>query len=241
MFTDGLNKVKQFFLKITSVEAYGRGWGTNLGCCEKGKFEHGGLCYPECRDGFNAGYFAAIFSCWKKCPSTFREAGTNCAKPASYNRGLGYFNGIQCSGCTGCGWRGCSGCSGCGVRSCKSGTEQWGTNCFPKCRKGYRGSAAWCVPDCPSGTKDIGLLCVRDSYGLATGTFKICCPGQEQWGTGCYPGCKPNFVGIGPMCWKSVFTTGLLETASEGNNGGKIDMPALLQSEQYRHYTQYNE
>jgi len=250
IFTDGLNKVKQFFVDLTKIQAYGRGWGTGLGCCPSGKEDHGGLCYPRCRHGYNAAIFAGVFSCWKTCPSGFTEVGPNCNKPAGYGRGIGYLKGIHCTGCSGCSWRGCSGCSGCYDNKCKSWEEQWGTNCFPKCRKGYHGSAAWCMPNCPSGTKDIGLMCTRDSYGLGVGAFKICCPGQEQWGTGCYPRCKSGFHGVGAMCWKTAFTSGLLETtassgmvnatAFRGEHGEtKIDMSALLQTEQYRHYTSY--
>ena len=236
MFTGGLEKVKNFFVDLTKVQAYGRGWGTGLGCCPSGKENHGGLCYPKCRHGYNAAIFAAVFSCWKTCPSNFKEVGPNCLKPAGYGRGIGYLKGVHCSGCSGCSWRGCSGCSNCGPKPCNSGDEQWGTNCFPKCRKGYHGAAAWCAPDCPSGTKDIGLMCVRNSYGLGVGSFQICCPGQEQWGAGCFPKCKPNFKGVGPMCWKTAFTSGLLETTGESNDDGKIDMSALLETEQFRHY-----
>lgn len=44
-------------------------------------------------------------------------------------------------------------------------------------------------------------VCWRQSYGRGVGKLK-CNEDDEKDALLCYPKCKPNYVGVGPVCWE---------------------------------------
>jgi len=65
-------------------ESYGRGAGRVPTSCD-GTLD-AGLCYPNCRAGYNG--VGPV--CWGNCPGGFNDMGVSCTKPGSYGRGAGY-------------------------------------------------------------------------------------------------------------------------------------------------------
>ncbi|MBI4512063.1 MAG: hypothetical protein HY698_20695 [Deltaproteobacteria bacterium] len=61
---------------------------------------------------------------------------------------------------------------------------------------------------CPKGYKNDGCTCRIDahifakrSYGRGAGWGASCADGLERDASLCYPPCKPDYVGVGPVCW----------------------------------------
>ena len=49
-----------------------------------------------------------------------------------------------------------------------------------------------------------GGVCWKDSYGRGVGRAIHSCPSdQEKNGALCYPLCKENYYGVGPVCWEN--------------------------------------
>lgn len=85
----------------------------------------------------------------------------------------------------------------------KGNCEQWGLMFYPKCKPGFHAvGCCVCSPDCPSGMSDIGVSCQKQSYGRTAGTSMLCAAGLEQNGALCYPQCRTEFHGVGPVCWQ---------------------------------------
>ena len=50
---------------------------------------------------------------------------------------------------------------------------------------------------------DIGISCDKSSYGRTAGTPLGCKTGEEEDAALCYPPCKDDFNGVGPVCWEN--------------------------------------
>lgn len=165
-------------------QSYGRGAGEPLtGRCAEGLDQNGALCYPKCKDNY-AGNGPV---CWGKCPSGFNDIGAFCQKPAPYGRGAGYaiWNEQKCNS------------------ENAIGCEKWGAMWYPKCKPGFHNVAAnICSPDCPAGYSDTGTGCTKPNYGRGAGEPFSCKPGTERNGLLCYPTCKNDYAGNGPVCWQ---------------------------------------
>jgi len=99
------------------------------------------------------------------------------------------------------------------VHSCKSNLEDSGALCYPHCRENYTGVGPVCWENCKTGYSDEGVFCwrssqesyVKKSYGRGVGEPLRCNPMKEELDsyTGlCYPKCKANWEGVGPLCWR---------------------------------------
>jgi hypothetical protein len=177
-------------------QSYGRGVGNPLSSnCAAGLDKSGLLCYPKCRDN----YKGVGPVCWANCPAGFTDIGAFCQKSKPYGRGAGFpwkfgdkpfsLNGAR---------KRCQNKHGTG--NC----EKWGAVIYPKCRKGFHNvGCCVCSPDCPAGYKDTGTGCAKPTYGRGAGEPLACAPGKERSGLLCYPPCKSDFKGVGPVCWQS--------------------------------------
>ena len=50
---------------------------------------------------------------------------------------------------------------------------------------------------------DIGISCSKESYGRTAGTPLGCKKGEEEDAALCYPPCRDDFDGVGPVCWEN--------------------------------------
>lgn len=187
-------------------ESYGRGAGDPLSTCTSENDKNGALCYPKCREGFSGNGPV----CWQNCPSGIRDDGGHCFKPDSYGRGGGYGMAMKCLPTPpGQFRRFCSPDPAARAENCekdhgKGNCEQWGLMFYPKCKPGFHAvGCCVCSPDCPAGMSDIGVSCQKQSYGRTAGTSMLCAPGLEQNGALCYPKCRSEFHGVGPVCWQN--------------------------------------
>jgi len=146
------------------------------------------------------------------CPSGYTNMGVSCFQPAStYGKSCSYapfhFSKRSCDkpGYTD------MGCY------CGKGPKTISIN-NAKCPKGYFRRVAHCYKECPSGYRNMGLTCFRGVSTLGH-TAMRCDPGEEMIGLRCfpkgkscygndekdgllcYPGCKPGYDGVGPVCW----------------------------------------
>lgn len=175
-------------------QTYGRGVGDVLKACPSGKQKIGLLCYTPCRSGYSR---QGTLDCQQKCKSGWRDDGLFCRKP-EYGRGAGYgyfpFRDHPRDRCEDDHGRG----------NC----ERYGLIWYPKCRSGYSNSGCCiCRPSFSSCTAEgytnprIDLSCAV-KIELGDPTPLICAGGLEQDGLLCYPPCRDNFNGIGPVCWQ---------------------------------------
>lgn len=51
-------------------------------------------------------------------------------------------------------------------------------------------------------------FCWKKTYGRGVGAVPSTCPNGEQSGALCYPKCKRNFHGVGPVCWANAPRSG---------------------------------
>ncbi len=63
---------------IFGKKSYGRGVGKALHTCGSGKEKDAGLCYTQCKKGYNG--VGPV--CWGSCPAGTRNDGATCRKPA---------------------------------------------------------------------------------------------------------------------------------------------------------------
>ena len=153
--------------------SYGRGVGKPLSTCPPNTDKNGLLCYPKCKNDMVGNGPV----CWGRCPAGFPNHGAFCGKPKSYGRGAGKIK--KCDNC-----------------------EKNGLLWYPKCREGFHNVACCvCSPNCINGMKDIGVSCAKTSYGRGAGKPMTCRPDQQFDAALCYPHCKANHRGIGPVCW----------------------------------------
>ncbi len=175
-------------------DSYGRGVGVAM-VCGPDEEQNGALCYPKCKDGY-AGVGPV---CWQACPAGYRDDGAFCAKPEPYGRGAGYAWQFGDDLNDGGMFRRCEAAQGQGH------CEKSGAIVYPRCRAGFHAvGCCVCSPDCPASMADAGVSCTKGSYGRTAGIPLHDCPvGQEKDGALCYPLCKPNYKGVGPVCWES--------------------------------------
>jgi hypothetical protein len=152
--------------------------------CKENEELYDGLCYPKCKEGYEA---IGCCTCQKKgCDGLSTDIWAACAKLEDYRRGVGYvlWNHGKC------------------VRESGGECERNGLLWYPKCKPGYHASGFFsCSPDCPKGYRDGGVFCVKDSYGRGGGiTRPGCAEGHELDGGLCYPTCPNGYNGRGPLC-----------------------------------------
>lgn len=98
---------------------------------------------------------------------------------------------------------------------CPRDREKSAGLCYEKCKDDYDGKLTMCIRNgCPGGYIDFGLTCTKKKFGLPVGktiskTYdrgvgKIpgCGDKEEKDGLLCYPDCKTNYNGVGPVCWR---------------------------------------
>ncbi|EQC28274.1 hypothetical protein SDRG_13955 [Saprolegnia diclina VS20] len=174
--------------KVCRRQGVGRGAGSPVvSQCLPGEEAYGALCYPKCKDGYEA---VGCCICRKKgCGGVdgANDIGVSCTKPKAYGRGAGYalWDEDKCK------------------RESSQGCEKNGALWYPKCKAGFHNvGCCICSPDCPESFLDDGAYCRKDSYGRGVGVSRLGCPSNlEKSGLFCYPPCAANQVGVGPVCW----------------------------------------
>lgn len=111
---------------------------------------------------------------------------------------------------------------------CRDGYKGVGPVCWEICPSGYTDTGLFCTQwastygkgccctiftksccnSCKPGYKDYGCTCTsplksltKKSYTRGAGTPLGCGENLEKDGALCYPFCKANYKGIGPVCW----------------------------------------
>lgn len=93
---------------------------------------------------------------------------------------------------------------------CNMGQEYDAGLCYAYCNSGYDGVGPVCWEECGPEFIDDGAFCridaiinAKDSYGRGVGVVPTLCPaGHEMDGALCYPDCRANYNGVGPVCWE---------------------------------------
>lgn len=171
--------------QIVARDSYGRGVGSALGCASNQE-KDGGLCYPECKAGYNG--VGPV--CWQQCPEGYTNDGATCRRNAKIitadnsacpgydkcclwkkNRGKSTCpegQGYKNDGCT---------CRrdvhifakdsygrgvGTALKTCDGNEEKDGALCYPKCKAGFNGVGPVCWGTCPDGYKNDGATCRKD-------------------------------------------------------------------------------
>ncbi len=164
-------------------ETYGRTAGTPMICKPGYNQDTAGLCYQKCQPDERG---IATF-CYKNCPQGLPDNGLYCEKRGEYGRGAGYviWNEDKCN------------------RENPQGCEKSGALWYPKCKPGYSPfGCCLCKPSCPQGWEDIGVSCKKPNYARQVLPLTECPAGTERNGALCYPLCRENFGGNGPVCWQ---------------------------------------
>ncbi len=175
-------------------QSYGRTAGKPMVCQAGYKQETAGLCYQPCKAGEKG---VATF-CYRNCPAGFRDDGLYCGKPKAYGRGGGYpwKIGDRVGSLDGARAR----CS----RANPQGCEKYGAIIYPKCRAGFKPAGSnICSPICPSGYTDIGVSCKKPNYSRDVKPLTRCAGGLQKDGALCYPKCRNDYTGRGPVCWQN--------------------------------------
>eukprot|EP01083_Nonionella_stella_P297636 1010605_1 len=171
--------------------SYGRGVGTiPQGCPDNAPDYDAGLCYIECKKGYDA--VGPV--CWERCKQEETDDGAFCRIPLiivakkSYGRGVGTI-----------------------PNQCPAGKENQDGLCYDRCQSGYYAAGPVCWEHCASGYADHGATCYKSiidfygkkSYGRGAGTIPDQCPaGQENQNGLCYNRCSSGYYGEGPVCWE---------------------------------------
>ena len=164
-------------------QTYGRTAGTPMICKPGYNQDTAGLCYKQC--GTNERGIATF--CYSNCPAGLPDNGLYCEKRGEYGRGGGYVIWAegQCN------------------KDNPQGCEKWGAMWYPKCKPGYSPfGCCLCKPSCPQGWEDIGVSCKKPNYAREVLPLTECPAGTERNGALCYPICKNDFAGNGPVCWQ---------------------------------------
>ncbi|RHY93897.1 hypothetical protein DYB35_013186 [Aphanomyces astaci] len=176
-------------------DTYTRGVGRVPGSCADGQERLGLFCYDKCP----ANMTRIGLDCHSKCPDWLEDEGLFC-RDKEYGRGWGYpwhlFEPMDSKGML----KRCQELNG------KGNCELYGLMAYRKCNPGYSPFGC-CIcrpspPDCHAihmaGQMD--LSCVKK---ITIGTPHLgTCAANEDLEVGlCYPKCKPNYKGIGPVCW----------------------------------------
>ena len=215
---------------IVKKDSHGRGAGVPPKSCGTGKDYDAGLCYAECKSGYHgvgpvcwesckSGYHDDGATCRKnadirkadnskcpwydkcglttnkgcsKCPEGYHNDGCTCRRDAhiygkkSYGRGAGV-----------------------PPKQCKAGEDYDAGLCYKECKAGFHGVGPVCWGKCETGYHDDGATCRKDvhivkkaSHGRGAGTPPKSCGVGKNYDAGlCYKQCKPNYKGVGPVCW----------------------------------------
>ncbi len=180
-------------------DTYGRGVGTIPRLCPAGQTEStAGLCYDDCRAGFQP----FVTMCVPTCPAGFTDTGLHCLKPAPYERSAFVWKlGDTPFSLDDARARCRSSAEG---RRYGCGTYNSNTIVYSECRPGYRTApvaTSLCTPVCPAGTIDIGFSCQKTTYDRGVGKPMQCGPGKDRDAGLCYDRCQPGYAGVGPVCW----------------------------------------
>jgi hypothetical protein len=215
------------------LDTYGRGGGYaiwNEGKCNNenkplGCEKWGAMWYPKCKAGYHN---AACCLCEPNGGPGIKVTAFQryqCRADEDLNGALCYpkcKTGYSASGCCLC-----SPAEGAGIKvtafqryQCKPEEELNGALCYPKCKAGYHAvGCCVCSYDCPPDMLgDAGVSCTKKSYGRGAGTVPQCPPPLIADETGgpaglCYPQCKTDYHGIGPVCWQNC-PNGLVDCAA---------------------------
>lgn len=164
-------------------QSYGRTAGTPMICKPGYNQDTAGLCYKNCAADERG---IATF-CYKNCPQGLPDNGLYCEKRGEYGRGAGYpiWDEGRCN------------------KDNPQGCEKSGLIWYPKCKPGYAPfGCCLCKPACPQGWEDIGVSCKKPNYAREVLPLTECPAGTERNGALCYPICKNDFAGNGPVCWQ---------------------------------------
>ena len=164
-------------------QTYGRTAGTPMTCKPGYSQDTAGLCYKNCAADEKG---IATF-CYKNCPSGLPDNGLYCEKRGEYGRGAGYaiWDKAKCE------------------KENPQGCEQSGALHYPKCKTGTSPfGCCLCKPSCPQGWEDIGVSCKKPNYAREVLPLTECPAGTERNGALCYPTCKTDYAGNGPVCWQ---------------------------------------
>ncbi|UGQ45905.1 hypothetical protein [Massilia endophytica] len=161
-------------LEFCWKSTYGRGVGTIPVGCAGGRNKEVGMCYTPCKPGYDG----AVTMCLRQCPSGYVNTGFTCHidKPLLVGAKVDVCNFSS---------------------SCPSGYTNVGLLCglnTPPVPPGYKPAVVG-----PAGS---GLDLSREVYDRGIGLApSVCSDGKENNAGLCYPKCKPNYSGIGPVCW----------------------------------------
>ena len=152
----------------------GRGVGTIPQGCTGGRNLEVGMCYTPCK----AGWDGAVTMCLRQCPSGYVDTGLTC----HINKALLVPATVDV----------------CNARTtCPSGYTNAGLLCglnTPPVPAGYEAMI--------TGPAASGLDLSRQIYDRGIGNAPTVCETDKENDAGlCYPKCKPNYSGVGPVCW----------------------------------------
>lgn len=156
-------------------DSYGRGVGT-IPNCSAGLQNDAGLCYKAC----NAGMHGVGPVCWSSCPAGYRDMGAVC----HIDKALTTNGSWECH------------------------HRKWGVCWYwvKACPSGYTNAGVFCAlntPSVPAGFSGTGLDPMKNTYGRGVGTVPTDCGAKQKDAGLCYDGCRANYSGIGPVCWKA--------------------------------------
>ncbi|ETV85648.1 hypothetical protein H257_02266 [Aphanomyces astaci] len=174
---------------------YTRGVGRVPGSCAAGQERLGLLCYDKCP----LGMIRVGLDCHSNCPDGLVDQGLFCRK-SEYGRGFGYpwkfGDSLNANGI----FQRCEKDYG------KDKCEQSELVVYPKCKPGYT-SFGCCIcrphpPNCTSLGLGGGLdLSCAKKITIGAPKFGTCAANEDLDAGLCYPKCKPNYTGVGPVCW----------------------------------------
>ena len=152
----------------------GRGVGTIPQGCTGGRNLEVGMCYTPCKQGWDG----AVTMCLRQCPGGYVNTGLTC----HINKALLLPATVDV----------------CNARtSCPTGYTNAGLLCglnTPAVPAGYEAMI--------TGPAASGLDLSRQIYDRGIGNAPTLCDTNKEKDAGlCYPTCKPNYSGIGPVCW----------------------------------------
>ncbi|RHY79803.1 hypothetical protein DYB26_012213 [Aphanomyces astaci] len=172
-----------------------RGVGRVPESCAAGQERLGLLCYDKCPVGMTR----VGLDCHSICPAGLADQGLFC-RNSEYGRGVGYpwkfGDSLNDSGM----YERCQ--KDHGQNKC----EKWGLVVYPKCLPGYTlVGCCICRPPPPNcGSLGLGggldLSCAK-KITVMEPKLGTCAANEDRDAGLCYPKCKPNYTGLGPVCW----------------------------------------
>lgn len=168
---------------------YGRGAGTIPSEAGSDRIKIGALSYSQCPVNTKR----VGFDCHSICPNDMRDDGLFC-RISEYGRGAGYVKRSICERNAG-NW---------GTSEC----DKYGLLFYPKCRSGY---SAFGSNICRPNQPDCNALGLGGRFDLScakrvfVGDPKpLVCSSEKENDAGlCYPTCRNEWTGEGPVCWQN--------------------------------------